>query len=501
MARHTVKLLIARLYHETNTFSPVPTSLSAFGAGDSRGPLFGLEALTAARGERHAMGAMIAVAEARGCTLVTPLHASANPSGPVAAQAYTALCDAICRDVQSARPDAILLDLHGAMVAENSDDGEGDLLARLRALAPHTPLGVALDLHANVSPKMVKNADIIVGFKTYPHIDMFETGAHAARLLFDLLDGKIKPVMAYVQPPMLAHTLAMDTNHGAMKAALDGAMAREQDAGILACSVFGGFPLADTRHAGMSVLVVADGNRELAQRTARWGADFLVSRRDEFVYRQAPLAASITAAKRAVKFPVILLDHGDNCMSGGTCDTVDVPRAALVAGLQAILVGPTCDPGAVRLCAKAGVGAKVTLRVGGKQPMPRAGVPQPVSMTIEGHVRAITDGSYRVSGPIYTGSTLHMGTSALVTFGESDEHAIVLTTQTQEPLDQGCFTSLGVSLSDYRFWVLKSRMYFKPVFGPLAAAVIPCASAGATGSDYAQFRFKRVRRPVFPLDS
>ena len=495
-----MKVLIARFNHETNTFSPVPTPLQAFGAGNPRGPSFGVEAANEARASRYAMSAMLAAAEARGCEIVTPVNASANPSGPVAAAAYTALCDAICHAVSTRNPAAILLDLHGAMVAQNSDDGEGDLLARIRKLAPRTPLSVALDLHANVSPKIVKNADIIVGFKTYPHIDMFETGAHAARLLFDMLDGKIKPVMAYVQPPLMAHTLAMDTNHGVMKAALKGAIAREKDAGILACSVFGGFPLADTKHAGMSIVVVADGDAALAQSTAQWGADFLVSRREEFVYTQAPLADSIARAKRARKFPVILLDHGDNCMSGGTCDTVDAPRAALVAGLQAVLVGPTCDPQAVRACQRAGVGAVVTLQVGGKQPMPRAGVPKPGSLTITGTVRAITDGSYRVVGPIYTGSTLHMGTSSLVTFGEHEEHAIVLTSQTQEPLDLGCFTSLGVSLNDYRFWVLKSRMYFKPVFAPLAAAVIPCASAGATSSDYSQFRFKRVRRPVFPLD-
>jgi microcystin degradation protein MlrC len=390
-----------------------------------------------------------------------------------------------------------MLDLHGAMVAENSDDGEGDLLERIRVIAPHTPLTLALDLHGNVSEKIVRHADIVVGFKTYPHIDMYETGAHAGRLLFEMLAGRIKPVIGYAHAHVLAQTLAMNTNVGAMREALEGARHRENDAGILACSVFGGFPQADTLDAGMSVVVVADGNAQLAQRTAQWGADFLWSRRAEYVFHQTPLAQSIALAASDEEGPVILLDHGDNCMSGGTCDTTDVLKAALAAGLTNILVGPTCDPQAVQAMVRAGVGARVTLPIGNKVGMPKIGVPHPQPIELSGTVRAISDGAYVVSGPIYQGSTLYMGVSAVLDFGGGQ---IVVTSLPQEPLDLGCFTSLGLDPMLFKYWALKSRMYFRPVFEPLARRVIPCASQGVTSSDNAIFRFEKVRRPIYPLD-
>jgi len=499
-----MRVVIARMQHETNSFSPVRTPLSAFGTGNGIGPFYGSDAAAAMRGARVAMGAFLKSAQERGCEIVTPVAAMAYPSAPVEAAAYTHMCDSICTAIARGC-DAILLDLHGAMVAENSDDGEGDLLERIRAIAPHTPLAVALDLHANVSRKIAGNADIIVGFKTYPHIDMYETGEHAARLLFDMIDGRIKPVIGYAHAHVLAQTLEMNTNLGAMRQALDGAKWRERDAGILACSVFGGFPQADTPAAGMSVLVVADAKRKgaaaLARRTAKWGADFLWSRRAEFVFKQEPLARSIARARKAAGIaggkPVILMDHGDNVMSGGTCDTVDVLRAALDAGFEGIVVGPTCDPAAVAQMIAAGVGAQVTLEVGGKVPMPRVGVAAPKPLMLSGVVRMISDGEYVVSGPIFTGDRMFMGLTAVLDTGAAQ---IVVTSQPQEPLDLGCFEVLGIDPRAARFLVLKSRMYFRPVFEPLAAAVVPCASVGVTSSDNAIFRFEKVRRPIYPLD-
>lgn len=500
-----MRVVIARMQHETNTFSPVRTPLAAFGTGTGAGPYRGAAARRVMTGARVAMGAMLAAAEARGCEIVTPLAGMAYPSAPAEAAAYTAMCDAICAAV-AAGCDAILLDLHGAMVAENSIDGEGDLLERIRAIAPRTPLAVALDLHANVSAKMVASADIIVGYKTYPHIDMYETGAHAARLLFDWQDGRIEPVMTLAQPGILAQTLAMNTSEGAMKAALDGAREREKDAGILACSVFGGFPQADTPDAGMSVVVVADakrrGARALAQRTADWGAGFLWRHRAGFVFRQTSLADSIAVARGVARAggrgPVILMDHGDNVMSGGTCDTVEVLDAALAAGFDGIVVGPTCDPAAVEAMAAAGVGAELTLAIGGRLAMPGVGIAEPRPLCLTGRVRAIGNGEYVVTGPIFTGDTLRMGKSAVLDTGRA---TIVVTSLPHEPLDAGCFESLGVDWRGARFLVLKSRMYFRPVFEPAAAAVVPCASAGVTSSDNAIFRFERVRRPIYPLDA
>lgn len=222
-----MKILIARMNHETNTFSPVPTPLAAFGRN---GPDWGDDAYRTNRGMRTAMAAFIDAAERAGAQIVTPVSAAANPSGPVAADAYAAICDAIVAAAPGC--DAVMLDLHGAMVAEQSADGEGDLLARVRALLPAAPIAVALDLHANVTQKMIDHADVIVSFKTYPHVDMYETGEHAARLLLDRLHGRARPVLAWRQPPLLTSTLRSASAEGAMRRALEAARAAEDARGV-----------------------------------------------------------------------------------------------------------------------------------------------------------------------------------------------------------------------------------------------------------------------------
>ncbi len=491
-----MKVIIARLNHETNTFSPVPTPLVAFGAGDPRGPAFGADACAQGRGSQTAMGAFIAFAETRGCTLVTPLCAMANPSGPVDAAAYETMCGAIVAAV-AAGCDAILLDLHGAMVAEGVDDGEGELLARIRAIAPRTPLAVALDLHGNISDRMVALADVVVGFKTYPHVDMVETGEHAARLLFSMIESGRRPALAIARPGVLAQTLRQNTEiPGAMRDVVEAARACERE-GALAATVFGGFFLADIPDAGMSVVVAAD-DAERAQAWADRIAGLARERRDEFIFHQQPLATSVAEAARVRDGLVLLLDHGDNCMSGGTCDTMDVLAECLRQGLANIGVGPTCDPAAVAQLMAAGVGARVTIDLGNKLPMPGIGLAHRTPLRLTGRVKAVSDGVYTITGPIYRGARCYMGRTVLFDIGPAE---IVVTEQTQEPWDIGVFACVGLDPAAKRYLILKSRMYYRPVFGPMAAAVIECASAGCCGSDLSQYAFSRLRRPIYPLDA
>lgn len=488
-----MKILIARMNHETNTFSPVATPLEAFGRS---GPTYGEDAWRENKGMQTAMSAFIDAAEREHAEIVTPVSASANPSGPVAAAAYDAICNAIVAAASGC--DAVLLDLHGAMVAENSNDGEGDLLERVRAVLPDAPIAVALDLHGNVTQKMIDHADIIVSFKTYPHVDMYETGAHAARLLFDLIYGRARPVIAWRQPPLLTHTLRSATAEGAMKRAVDAARAAEAE-GMLAVSVLSGFSLADIHAPCISVVVVGDGDRSAADEVAERIAQQIWDERDEFVYRSEPLIESVaraaTLALGADK-PVLLLDHGDNCMSGGTCDTMDLLEEALRQGLKGIVSGPLCDPTAVGILQAAGVGTTVTVAVGNKiageaiQPRP--------PLRVTGVVRALTDGEYTISGPTYTGQRAFMGRAAVLDIGAA---TLVLTERTHEPWDLGVFESVGIDPRRARFLLLKSRMYCRPVFVPIAASLVECDSRGVTSSDYGLFAFKHVKRPVYPLDS
>jgi microcystin degradation protein MlrC len=519
-----MKFVIARLNHETNTFSPVPTPLAAFG---SDGPCFGAAALQDQQGARTAMGAYLALAQSiSGVEIATPLAAMANPSGTVDAGAYDTMCEAITSAVD-AGCDAILLDLHGAMVAANAPDAEGTLLERIRRIAPATPMCVALDLHGNVTSKMVQNCDVIVSFKTYPHIDMFETGEHAGRLLWQMMGAGHRLAMRWRQLPLLSHTLRSNTNEGAMQRAVRAAQAAEREPGVHAVSVLAGFSLADFPDAGMSVVVVADEPAKADAVAARIAAQ-IWRERDGFVYASEPLSVSLERARRLAVGsagsarkstaqvgpnregaaqsgtagnglgPVLLLDHSDNVMSGGTCDTMDVLVGALDAGLEDIGMGPLTDPAAVAQLVQAGVGATVTLELGNKVALTQPGAArQPIRLT--GVVRAIVAGEFTVTGPIYTGSTLRMGRTVLFDIGAAQ---IVVTEERVEPYDLGVLTCVGMNPARKRFLLLKSRMYCRPVFLPLASGLVECDAdcGGPTSSNYDLFEFHHVRRPVYPLD-
>ena len=488
-----MKILIARLNHETNTFSPVATPLESFS------PTYGEAAYRENLGMRTAMAAFIDLAQQLGATLVTPVSATANPSGPVQAEAY----DALTERIVAAAPgcDAILLDLHGAMVAENSLDGEGDLLARVRAAAPGVPMGVALDLHGNITQKIVDNADVVVGFKTYPHVDMYETGLHAGRLLLAMLQGGPRYTVRWHQLPLMSHTLCSTTLHGAMQRAVQAAQAAEQG-GVPAVTIFAGFSLADIPAPCVSVVATAvdtPAGVAAAQAAIDRIADQIWAERGQFVYRSEALDASmqraLAMADGATK-PVLLLDHSDNCMSGGTCDTMDVLQAALAQGLRDIAVGPLCDPQAVAALVAAGVGASVSLTLGNKVALTQLNLTKH-PMQVTGTVRAVCDGEYTVSGPIYTGQRCCMGRTVLLDMGSAQ---IVVTERPHEPWDIGVFACVGVDPTQHRFLLLKSRMYCRPVFVPLSQGLIECDSPGVTSSDYALYPFARVTRPVFPLD-
>jgi microcystin degradation protein MlrC len=487
-----MRIVTARLNHETNTFSPLATPIAAFR------PLWGDAAREAGTGSATALGAFLAFAQARGAEIAIPVMAHANPSGPVADAAFEALAAAILAAV-SEGCEAILLDLHGAMVTESHDDGEGELLARIRAIAPDVPLGVALDLHANVTARMVEAADVIVGFKTYPHVDMVDTGAHVARLVGRMLDEGMRPHQAWCHPPQLAHTLRMDTRvPGAMADLVEASRSMEARPGLLAATLFGGFGLADLPEAGASFVVVAE-SAALAREAATELGAALWARRAEFVYDEAPLVDTIAVARAAAERPgigpVLLLDHGDNCMSGGTCDVMDVLTACLVEGLDGVVAGPICDPECVAVLFAAGIGAATEIRLGNKVALP--GFPRRAPLALTGRVAALGDGGYVVTGPTYTGQRFSMGRAAVLDTGRT---RVLVSEEPHEPWDLAIFTGVGIDTREARFLILKSRMYCRPVFEPIARAVVECASAGVTSSDYRKFPFAKLARPIYPID-
>ena len=486
-----MKFVLALMSHETNTFSPVPTPWKRFagGAGHS-----GQAAIQAYQGTNTALAAYLDLAREAGAEIELPLAAGASPSGPVAAEAYAFMSDAIVEAVRRGC-DAVMLSLHGAMVAETTPDGEGTLVQRIRAVAPEVPMCVTCDLHANLTQEMVDNCDALIGYKTYPHIDVYDVGHQIGRVLLDQLAGKAHPVMAWGRRPMLPHTLCMGHEFEPMKTLQEMTRAAERE-GILAASAFGGFPLADIEAAGLSAVVVADGDREAAQAAVERLLDAAWERREDFFYRGQPLAEAVARAKQLEDGPIVLLDHADNCASGGTQDVMTVVAEVMRQGLEDVAVAAVCDPEAVQEMIEAGVGATVTLALGGKTDMPSLGL-KGVPLEVTGKVRHLSDGEFIVRGPMSTGRRARMGPTAVLDTGRAE---IVVISRHTEPSDVGVFTSVGIDPGAKRYLLLKSRVHWRAGFGPLTRHTVPCDGDGVTSSDYSLFDFRHLRRPIFPLD-
>ena len=490
-----MRFLLAQMKHETNTFSPVVTDIERFARGQPL-PFYGDEAYAAYQGTGSALGAFIDAAEQIGAEFEIPIAANAWPSGPVEDDAFEHMVDCIVSAAARGGFDGILLDLHGAMVTRSLPDGEGELLARVRAAAPSVPIGVALDMHTNMFPGIPSNCDVIAGYQTYPHIDLYETGQRAAAALIARVRGDRQPTMAWGQRPMLPHVMrqaSLDEPNGALQA-----RCREMEAqGALVASLFVGFPHADVEHAGLSAVVVTDGDMALAESMRDELLDAAWAAREAFVYVPEPLETSFARAASIDASPVVLLDHYDNAASGGTMDTMTVLKGILEAQLENVAAFAIHDPEAVAKMLEAGVGANVVLPLGGRMDMPSIGL-HGEPLEVSGRVRFACDGRYRNEGPASKGVLMDMGPTVVLDTGNVE---IVVISRHQEPNDLACLRSVGIEPTTKRYLMLKSRVHFRAGFGPVARHIVECAGTGVCTSDYDSLRFERVRRPIFPLDN
>ena len=489
-----MRIVIAVMKHETNTFSPVPTAIDRFARASER-PLEGQAAYDNAKGTNSGLAAYIDLAEQHGAEIEIPIAANAWPSGPVENDAYSYMTDKIAAAVEKGC-DAILLDLHGAMVTQSLEDGEGNLIKRLREIAPDTPMAVALDMHTNMYDDIADHATTVAGYMTYPHIDMYETAMRAGKPIFAMLEGKARPTLAWGNRPMLPHVMRQGTDDFPNKDLQE--MCRRMEAeGALSATLFTGFPHADIYNAGLSAVVVTDNDPELAVKYRDELLDFAWASREAFVYQIEPLADSLARAKKVTDGPVVLLDHYDNAASGGTMDTMTVLGAIIDAGLENVAAFAIHDPAAVEQMIAAGVGAQVTIDLGGKIDMPtidRKGEPRQVS----GTVKLISNGQYRNRGPASTGVLMDMGPTVVLDTGKVE---IVVISRHQEPNDLACLLSLGIDPLEKKYLMLKSRIHYRAGFKPIAKEIIECAGVGVCTSDYDMLDFKNVRRPIYPLDN
>ncbi len=492
-----MRLLLATMSHETNTFSPVPTKLARF-CRDGTTLLKGQAAIDFYRDTGTCMGGYLAVAAGAGAEVVVPVCASAPPSGRVDSQAYETFCSLIVDAVVAGGFDGIMLDLHGAMAAEEYEDGEGELLRRIRAVDAHTPLCVAYDMHANVYDNMVRTADIVAGYHTYPHIDMKETAMRAGAALLRVIAGSLKPTIAWGGAPMLPHVMAQGTHmfpNRDLQAMCEG---WEKSGRAVAASLFVGFPHADVSQAGLSAVVVTDNNPADAQAMVDELLDFAWKARADFVFTVEKLEDSVARARKlGEEGPgVVLLDHFDNCASGGTMDTTDVLREIIRQELDDVVFFGVYDPEAVQQAMTAGIGQEVELEIGAKLDMPALQVGSR-PLQVRGRVRTVSAGYFKATGGLTPGLQIFMGNTVVLDTGRVQ---IVLLSRHIEPTAQEMLRILGIDPTTKRFVAIKSRVHWRADMGKVAREIVECGGVGVCTSNYGQLTFRNVRRPIYPLD-
>lgn len=484
------RIAVAGFRHETNTFAPHKAALLDFETGYSWPKLTrGADLPPAIEGFNLGISGFVARAEAQGHAVLPLVFASANPSAEVREDAYETIVAMLFEELAAAGAiDALYLGLHGAMVAEHVDDGEGELLQRLRQkLGPNLPIVVTLDYHANMSRSALEHATAITGYRTYPHADMAETGRRMADWLDrHLASGASRPGFAFRQTPFLIPLFAGCTMREPAEAVVAAVAETERETGVL-LTFAGGFPAADIPDCGPSVYGYGDDPGAVAAavdriaemveaREREWGGDVLGP--------EAAVAEAQRLAEGAAR-PVVLADIQDNPGAGGTGDTMGLIRAMVDARLGNAVAGLVYDPNVAIIAAKSGPGAVLSVALGGKH-----GVPGDRPLAAEFEVVATPDGQMTGTGPLYKGARMDLAPMARLRLGGLD---IVVVGKRVQAADQEFFRHVGIEPAAARFLAVKSSAHFRGHFQPIAHAVIDVAAPGAMAADPAALAFKRLR--------
>jgi microcystin degradation protein MlrC len=483
-----MKILVGGIYHESHSFSPLPTDLDVF-----RQTLLleGDEVLEKLSGTTSEMGGFIEGGKQFGFELVPTIWAWGVSAGPVQQSTLNCLLELVQRRVHREEGiDGVLFALHGALIGETELDGDGAILAALRKLVGKSiPIAVTVDLHANISARMVELADIIVGYDSYPHVDQVERGLEAAELLARTLNGEIKPVMALEKPPMILVPQKQFTSAYPMSELIK--LAHEYEREVLSVTISGGFAYADVPEIGLSVLVITDDQPELARRRAKQIADRAWELREDFLPQLPTVEDAVSRAIQSDEWPVILADVGDNIGAGTPGDGTVILRELIDRKARGAVV-ILADSEAVAQAIEAGVGQEVTLGVGGKSDSYHG---KPIRLTAR--VRLVSDGVFVNRGHMRAGITENMGRTVVL---DSDEIKVVLTEVKMPPWNLEQLRSVGITPEREKIIVLKSAVAFRAAYEPIAQEIIEVNSPGLSSLDLSQFGYKNVRRPIFPLD-
>jgi microcystin degradation protein MlrC len=480
-----VRLFAATIATETNTFSPLPTSLDGYRQGvflrpgehPDDTPLMCTAPLWVARRR----------AKAEGFTLIEGSCFAASPAGTTNRKDYEFMRDEILGQVEKALPlDGVLLGLHGAMVAHGYDDVEGDLIERVRNLVGEKcVIGVELDPHCHLTLKRVRLADVIVLYKEFPHTDVVERAEDVLDIVLKTIRGEVRPVMSMYDCRQIG---SYPTTLPLMRAFVDRMMAMEGKDGVLSISIGHCFPYADVPELTGRILVVMDRDKAKGEALATKIGEEFVSMRGKTFPQYHDVEDGIGMAIAFNDSPVVMADPADNAGGGAPSDNTTILRRLIERNAQEAVVGPIWDPVAVRLCFDAGLDAEFPLRFGGKIG-PRSG--QPIDATVK--VVGLKQDCWQSFGP----TQVPLGDCAAVRIGGVE---VVLISNRTQALGLELFRNVGIEPTKKKIVVVKSTNHFMAAYGPIAKKVIYIDSDGPLSRDYRKIPYTRVQRPIWPLD-
>jgi microcystin degradation protein MlrC len=461
-----MRIAAGLIYHESNTFFSQATTLARFEEKDLH---YGREILDHWKGTCSEMAGFMEGANRFGFELVPTVAAWGMPAGPLTKDTFETLSDSLISRLRQEMPlDGVLLGLHGAMVSESFPDADGELLRRVRDTIGSTmPLVVTLDYHANVTDEMVRWPDAMIGYDTYPHIDQAERGLEAAEIISRMVRDGMRPKLALARRSLFPHILRQLTAEGPMAAAIALAHQLEQAPDMVSVSVAAGFPYSDVPDTGFSVFAVARDDQKVAARAAERVADFVWSRREEF---QVTLPSPAEAVREAIAQPAELLRQQ-------------------VHGALVLL----CDPQAVSAAVHAGVRQRLRVAVGAKVDTFHGS-----SVEIEGVVRTISDGVFKNIGPMRDGVVDDQGLTAVIDTGA----VLVVLTERRMPMwNLQQLRAIGIEPNRLSIIVVKAAIAYRAAYVPIAQRIIEVDTPGLAAADVRTFSYKRLKRPMYPLDS
>ncbi len=486
-----MRVVTGTICHESSTFTPVATTWESY-RNEGFGYLRGEEIFAKFRGSNSPIGGFLDGAEKHGFEIIPTIYANAHPSAPTPRHIFDAILGDLMDEIAEAgQIDGILLELHGAMVAEGIDDGEGYILEAVRDLVGSgVPILAQLDIHSNVSKRMIEMADVLIGRETYPEIDQAARSRECADVLVRILRDGVRPTMALHQIP-LVWGLNQVTAHSPMREAIAELHRVEAQPGVICGSIATCYPLADIPDLGASVYIVTDNDLTSAQRYADELGAWIWERRADWHIPMPPTREALAEAESQGKYPVMFADRNDNTGGGSPGDSTGMLRTFIDAGLEDACILYIVDPEAVEACKQAGVGGTLTLDVGGKA-SPLQG--KPVTMTVE--VLALSDGAFVYEGPRYAGLGGSMGPSAHIKQGGIH---VLLVTEREQPFDTAFSRTLGLDPRRMRYLGIKSTVHFRQGFESWAGAIHAVSEPSAQAPAGSDLQFHKPGRKLYPL--